>query len=196
MVALVAAVLVAGGCAGDPDPIVTETPTATPALSESPTPSPTPSPSATALTDEEVIALLPPDAHIGDIWGAQAFTRFFLLESQEMVRAQDSRLFEAISDPDCDFCNRRVDSLDTYVNGGTALEGGVLTILDSEPLVECTADWECHIEVEVDISEAEVVDDSGQTVESLPPERLHVAVEIVFNGTRWMAAGVGAEARE
>ncbi len=84
--------------------IVTETPSPTRAA-PSATSSPAPSASLGPLTDEELLAMMPPDAAFGDVRGAIATAKFFLEQyAHRCYETGDLRAWDALSMPDCIFC--------------------------------------------------------------------------------------------
>ncbi len=120
--ALAAAWLIAlGGCTGGSTPIVTETPSPTVSASLSPSPSPSPTP----LTDAELLALMPPDAAYPDVRGAIATAEFFLEQYAPVLETGDLTVWNALSMPDCIFCEsvrenvRRNAAVGAFETGNT-----------------------------------------------------------------------------
>ncbi|WP_062135222.1 DUF6318 family protein [Demequina aestuarii] len=164
MVALVAAGLVTGGCGGDPEPIVTETPTATPALSDSPTPSPTPSPSATPLTDEEVIAAIPPLARQEDFIGAQEFAKYFLTQYHTLMRTEP-QLFDALSKPSCRFCSVVQEHYGQVAANGHQLTDGHVTVTSDAAKGGLQEDGTWGVVLDISVDTLVEVDADGAKVE-------------------------------
>ncbi len=96
----VAGLIALGGCTDGSNPIVTETPSPTVSAS----PSASPSPSATPLTDAELLAMMPPDAAYPDVRGAIATAEFFLEQYAPVLETGDLTVWDALSMPDCVFC--------------------------------------------------------------------------------------------
>ncbi len=105
--------------------IATTTPSPTLA-SPTATASPTPSASLGPLTDAELLALMPPEAAVDDVRGAIATAKFFLEQFPLVYETGDLRMWDALSMPDCTFCDSvRSDVIEEqavgdYETGGTA----------------------------------------------------------------------------
>jgi len=112
-------------CSDGSEPVVSSTP-APVEVSDSPTPSASPTP--TALSDEELLELIPEDARGEDFFGASAFGRFMLAEYQRMFVSYDTRLWEAVSSPDCEFCVSSVSDVREIASTGGARVGGAMTL--------------------------------------------------------------------
>jgi len=113
------------GCTGGSDPVVTPSASVTAPVV---TPSPSVSPSPTALSDEELLALIPENARAENFGSAVNFARFFLLEYHRMFVEEDPAVFRFSSGPDCQFCVSALDSYDELIGAGGRTDGGELAV--------------------------------------------------------------------
>jgi len=99
-----------------------------PVVSETPSVSPTP----TALSDDELLALIPAEARRSDFFGATAFLKFYIdLYPGLFIEEPDTALFDYLSIEGCVFCDGAIrDSAET-VAAHAHSEGGVFTFDDS-----------------------------------------------------------------
>jgi len=100
-------------------------PSASVSVSASATASPSPS---GELTTEELLALLPPGAELPDVQGAIVTAEFFVKLYGEMLRTGDTRIWDALSGPECEFCIDSAAVALKYVELGTKIEGGDTTV--------------------------------------------------------------------
>jgi len=115
-------------CTGGSDPVASFGPSASAVATSSPSASASTSPSPTPLTDEELLAMIPENARGEDFFGASAFGRFMLAEYQRMFVSYDTRLWEAVSSPDCEFCVSSVSDVREIAGTGGARVGGAMTL--------------------------------------------------------------------
>ncbi|WNM26475.1 hypothetical protein RN607_09710 [Demequina capsici] len=110
------------GCTGD-DGIVTEAPFPTTAA-ETTAASASPSPSATALTDDELLAMMPPDAARDDLAGAIATIPVFFDAYVDMLMTSNSQTWDSLSAAECEFCQGARADLAAYRDDGYLLTDG------------------------------------------------------------------------
>ncbi len=117
-------------CTADPGPILTETPSsaggASPSVSASLSASASASP--TPLTDAELLALMPPDAAFPDVRGAIATARYFLDEYTRIYSTGEFRIWDALSRPDCIFCESARSQASDLHSAGAHRDGGEFTV--------------------------------------------------------------------
>jgi len=122
------------GCTGDPGPIVTETPSASASVMPSTSASPSVSPSAAPLTDEELLALMPPEAAFPDVRGAIATAEFFVEQFPIVYETGDLRVWDALSMPECTFCESVRSHVLEEITVGDHEVGGAISI-DTDSVV-------------------------------------------------------------
>ncbi|WP_084104790.1 DUF6318 family protein [Demequina sp. NBRC 110056] len=171
--------------------------TPTPSPTETPSPTPTPSPTATTLTEDEVLAALPPEALVESFPGAVAFAEFFVGLFPELFQeSAQPELFAALSGPDCVFCANALENAATAQERGLTTTGGGIALdsasaqggLREEPLWQVEAPF---TEAAIDYLDAEgqVVDEDGERSGNL------VAV-LSYEDERWSMADVAFEYRD
>ncbi|MDN4477255.1 DUF6318 family protein [Demequina sp. SYSU T00039] len=122
--------LTLAGCVGDPAPIVTRTPSGGPVVVESP--DATPSPTPTALSNDELFAMMPEGADRDDLYGAMVTAQFFLEQYSVMFQTGDTRVWEALSDPGCGYCADALANAERVRDEGWVAEGGDITVDESQ----------------------------------------------------------------
>lgn len=133
------AVLVMAGCSGS-DPIVTETPVPNTSESAELQPSATPSvsvsvsPSAAALSDAELLEILPAGAEFPDVEGAVVTAQFFIQEFSRMLERNETEVWQSLSLSGCEFCADGVATAEKYDAKGWVIRGG--EIADGPGLTE------------------------------------------------------------
>ncbi|WP_297082120.1 DUF6318 family protein [uncultured Demequina sp.] len=191
---VVASTLVFAGCTGDPEPEPTPaTPTPAETVEPSPTPTPTPSPSTTALTDEEIIAALPPDARAENFGGAQAFATYFL-ENYIVLLEDQPTVFTGLTVVGCTFC----ESVERYYRdaskAGEVVEGGSVSVVSEQAsggLDQATGRWTVTVDVEVAPLARYTAD--GEEVGTSDGGPGRSTLELVFD-EHWSVVDVGSEA--
>jgi len=114
------------GCTGDSDPVVTPSPSVTVV-----TPSPSASPSPTALSDEELLALIPEEARGQDFVSASNFAKFFVgAYTGLFVDGADVGLYRALSAEGCSYCASALANAVETAQAGAHSEGGVFSFPD------------------------------------------------------------------
>ena len=192
------AVLVGGataglsGCTGDADPVGSPSPSVT---VESPSPMPSASPSPTALSDEELLELIPEDARAENFGAASNFAKFFVLESQKILVDGDDGLFRAVSEPGCTFCIASLATLEAMREQGLTARGGEIAVSSELASGGLQADGTWNASFDIDVSAQEFVDETGTVIASNPAESLRVGVVLRYNGSVWGVVDVGSEPR-
>ena len=187
----IAALFLLGGCTGDGEPIVTETPT--PTLTASPSPSA--SPSATPLTDAELLALMPADAAFPDVRGAIATAKFFLEQYAPVLETGDLTVWDALSMPDCIFC----ESVRTYVAteqaAGEFETGNTLYVDPGQAVANYYAvDGFTYVTFPY-VQDAGVIHHSDGTIDDPGGQQTgKVSLRMTLSGTVWRISDVGVEA--
>ncbi|WNM23779.1 DUF6318 family protein [Demequina capsici] len=122
---LLAGVLALAGCAGS-DAIVTESPSSTAAAATAAAGA-SPSPSATALTDDELLAVLPAGATNDNVQGAGITATFWIGEFGKAISSGDTSIVKALSTTDCEYCASQASAIEATFEGGGQLSGGAIT---------------------------------------------------------------------
>jgi hypothetical protein len=187
-----AGLLMLAGCTGGGDPIVTETPT--PTLTTSPSASPSPSP--TPLTDAELLALMPPDAAYPDVRGAIATAQFFLEQYAPILETGDLTVWDALSMPDCIFCESVRDNVRRNAAVGAFETGGGLA-LDMNSIVANYYSVDGFTYVTFDYVEGpSILHRSDGTTEKLDDgETGSISLRMTLDATAWRVSDVGVEAQ-
>ena len=112
-------------CSGASEPVASATPSP-PVVSGSPSVSPTP----TALSDEELLELIPESARAENFGSSVNFAAFFVKLYPELFNGGDPAIFAALSAPSCEFCASVLETYDTFVAEGNQYEGGEVVTSD------------------------------------------------------------------
>ncbi|MFP5359565.1 MAG: DUF6318 family protein [Actinomycetes bacterium] len=179
------------GCTGDPAPIVTETPTLPPSPTE--TSSPSPSPSATALTDEELLALMPEEAARDDLFGAMATAQFFLEQYAPMFHTGDTRVWEALSAPECTYCADALENAERVRDEGWTATGGEIVVNEAQTQGALTAELAATVVIEASLERAVLVDAIGDETVAGEQRRVDYGLELAFVAERWSVLSVVSE---
>ena len=180
------------GCSGDPEPVVTPSPTPTETVEESP--SPTPTPSATALTEEEILAAIPEAARTEDFPGAQSFTEFFVnLFPTLFQEGAQPELFEALSGPDCLFCQDALENASIADARGDSTRGGEFAFADdvAQGGLRETGEW--LVERRFEVSDTDYVDTSGTVFRTTPGGSGLIVARLSFSGGAWTVEDIAFE---
>lgn len=187
---------VLAGCTGESAAIVTETPV--PVVSESETPSPSPSASAAAsapLTEQELLDLLPEDAVIPDLWGAQVTAVFFLEQYGPMFQTGDTRVWEALSAEGCEYCEAQVSSADEVHESGWSATGGVVSVLSETLEGRLVEADRALVLVDGNLSAGWLNRGNGDTQEAFPASARTYALDLRLRDAIWMVSNVATEER-
>lgn len=181
------------GCTGDPEPIVTQTPTPTlPVESPSPTVSAAPGPDG-ELTDEELLALMPPEAAQDDLDGAIATAEFFLEQYAAMMVSGDTAVWDALSDGECAFCLRHMDYAASILADGSKIEGSRLEVLGPAAEASFTDDMSRLLIVwNVRAHREQIIDVQGQVLDERPAERLEFSMVLEHREPIWVIVQIAA----
>ena len=125
-----AAVLLLAACTGgDVEPSDTPSAVSSPTGSVSATASPTPTLTPTgAMTTEELLAVLPAGAGEPDVQGAIVTAEYFVGLYGEMLRTGDTRVWDALSGPECEFCWNASSTIGERHSESLVIEGGTVTV--------------------------------------------------------------------
>ena len=195
--ALVAGVAMSlGACTNEPAPIVTATPTPT---VESPAPSPTPSVTPDGeLTREQLLEILPPEAHGDDVDAAVAVARFFLgLRSQMLTDSTASvSAWLSLSTENCAFCSSTLDTVTTRRAEGQKTSGGEI-VFDERPFFSDYGDsvTEAYVREMAVEREWATADASGATLNEGGPTPVQFDVRLALVDGIWRVDGVAVTAQ-
>ena len=193
------AVLVGGataflsGCTGDSDPVVSLSPSVTAEATPSPSPSVSVSPTPTALSDEELLELIPEDARVESFIGASNFAKFFLLEYNRMFSTGDSRLFQALSEPGCTFCANSLREFEDVIGSGGSVVGGGMTIEEGLAAGGDLGDGTTNASFGIEIGEVQYLDSEGVVVDTVPPTAGRLGVLMRYRDGHWSVIDVGSD---
>ncbi|WP_062301140.1 DUF6318 family protein [Demequina subtropica] len=193
--AAAAGVLLLSGCFGEPGPIVSETPSVAGTVAEATSPTPTPSPSAEleALTDEELIALLPERALIPDVRGAMATAEFFLEQYAPMFHTGDTRIWEALSAEGCEYCASALENAERVRDEGWTARGGEIEVIRNTQDGSLTSPTSAYYSIEVHRASAYLKSEEGIESESASASRTHFEFALELVDEHWMVVGVASE---
>jgi hypothetical protein len=176
------------GCTGDPAPIVTKTPTLPPSPTE--TSSTSPSPSATALTDEELLALMPEEAARDDLFGAMATAQFFLEQYAPMFHTGDTRVWEALSAPECTYCADALENAERVRDEGWTVEGGEIVVDASSVRASADPGVDTTVILTAQVAYTAMASKGGEKTDERPERSLKFGFVLVRDGARWLVAEV------
>ena len=184
--ALVCAVGIAG-CGGEPAPVVTDSLTATPTASASV--SATPSPSAT-LTTAELLDLLPEGAKSADLDGAIKTAEFFVEQYGVMLQSGDTRLWDALSGPECEFCSESSAVAAGYVEAGTKVEGGDVRIDDTRTHARLNRDGFTYVGLVAHEDDVSLTKAGSAGPDVTVGQDTGLILKMALADDRWTVAGV------
>ena len=179
------------GCTGDPAPIVTEMPTVAP--SPTVTSSPSPSPSATALTDEELLALMPEEAARDDLFGAMATAQFFLEQYAPMFHTGDTRVWEALSAPECTYCADALENAERVRDEGWTATGGEIVVDPARSQGLLDSEASASVLIVGDLEVATLADAEGVSSQTGEPGAVRYGVVLKLINGQWRVAAVESE---
>ncbi len=193
----VAATMLAGACVGlaactgEPEPIVTESPTAV--ASPVATPSTTPSPSATAISDDELLAMMPEGAERADVYGAMMTATFFLEQYAPMFHTGDTRIWEALSADGCEYCADALANAERVRDEGWTARGGEITVDSELTQAALSSDSDATVVLESRVGDAYLVSSSGVEEQTGESRRVTYAFSLTLSDSRWLVRAVASE---
>jgi len=158
-------------------------------VSETPSPSPTP----TALSDDELLAMIPQEARGEDFQSASIFARFFLTLYPEMMQTKDSRLFALLSDDTCVFCQNALASYDDLIASNGSVTGGDFTFDAGLASGGLETDGTTNASFGATTAEAVYLDDQGNVSSTVPERSGRLGVRLRYDQGHWSVLGVGSE---
>ncbi|BDZ61500.1 hypothetical protein Lsed01_01301 [Demequina sediminis] len=182
------------GCTGDPAPIVTEAPTVAPSPTE--TSSPSPSPSATALTDEELLALMPEEAARDDLFGAMATAQFYAELLGTIWSGEGADAWIGLATENCGYCASQTDNLRALWAEGATARGGTVHVDESLTRAALAEDGAVVVELTAAVDELLRVDRDGQSTVANPAVSTEIIITLVRPGGVWLVDGVHTESTE
>ena len=173
---------------------MTETPS--PTASATATSSASPSPSPTPLTDAELLALMPPEAAYPDVRGAIATAKFFLEEYAPVLETGDLTVWNALSLPDCIFCESVRKNVRANATAG-AFETGNTLSLDTTQVVAnyYSVDGFTYVTFPY-VQEAAVVHLADGSTSSEDPgghQSGSISARMTLEGAVWRVSDIGVE---
>jgi len=178
-------------CSDSSEPVVSPTPVPV-VVSDSPTPSASPTP--TALSDEELLELIPESARLENFGSAVNFARFFILLYPEMMQTKDSQLFAQLSGVDCVFCQSSLGSVDELVASGGSVTGGEIEVNVDSAAGGLQSDGTWNASFDATTTDSVFFDVEGVQTSLVPGQTGRLGVALRFDGGHWVVLGVGSEA--
>ena len=178
------------GCTGDADPVASPSPSVT---AESPSPTPSASPSPTALSEEELLELIPEDARAENFAAASNFAKFFIAEYHQMFLSKDDALFAALSEPGCVFCENSLAEYEEVIGSGGSLRGGDMVIEDGLAAGGNQGDGTTNASFGLEVAVVEYLDSSGAVVKTIPATSGRVGVFMRYDVDHWVVIEVGSD---
>jgi len=186
------------GCTGS-DPIVTETPVPSASGSAEPQPSATPSvsvsvsPSVAALSDEELLEILPAGAEFPDVEGAVVTAQFFSVLLGEIFKSGDTTVWEALATDACDYCGSQVEAIEKFRDSGRTARGGSVALDETKTRGALGDDGFAYVRTDVQIADL-FASSAGQPEENVEPEaHVQLDLQMLLVGEVWKVNGVQAE---
>lgn len=155
-------------------------------VSETPSPSPTP----TALSDDELLAMIPEGARAENFGSAVNFSRFFMLEYQRMFDEKDSSLFSFLSEPECVFCESSLSEFADLIGKEGRREGGAIVISDDSAQGGLRGDGFWYVGFLLSVAENRDYDADGTLVEMESGGAGDVALKLTWRDDHWQVVGV------
>jgi len=177
------------GCTGDSDPVVTPSVLVTAA-----TPSPSVSPSPAALSDEELVALIPEEARLENFGSAVSFARFFLLEYHRMFVEKDPSLFRFASGAECEFCASALDSYDVLISAGGRTAGGDMSVDAERATGGLRDDGYWYVGVPFTAAPNSDYAADGELLDEGAGATGQASLQLEWREARWSVAGVEIDA--
>ncbi len=175
-------------CTGGSDPVASVTPSP-PVVSETPSVSPTP----TALSDDELLALIPEEARREDFLSASNFAKFFVGLYPEMMHDQDPGLFSMLSDPNCVFCNNSLGNLADLVASDGSMTGGDVIVEAGLASGGLEADGTTNTSFDAETADTTFLDAAGSVTSRVPGRGGRLGVSLRYDVDHWVVLGVGSE---
>lgn len=184
------------GCGGDPEPIVTETPSPSASATVDPSPSATPSPSGNGeLTDEELVELLPEEALLDDIRGAEATALFFLEQYAKMYQTGDTYLWEELSGDDCVFCASALEGSTTLHADGMSVRGGDVVPRDDSVSSQMNDEGVVYVTLDGTSEDGFTIYEDGSEELTAPGRSVEVLMELHHIDGDWLIDEVQIDER-
>ncbi len=195
----VAATMLAGvcvgvaACTGEPAPIVTESPTGGTVVVPTEAAASTPSAAPTALTDDELLAMMPEGSERADVYGAMMTATFFLEQYAPMFHTGDTRVWEALSAEGCEYCADALANAERVRDEGWTARGGEITVDAGQTQAALTSDSEATVVVQSRIEDAFLTDDGGVEAQTGESRSVTYAFNLTVADSRWVVTEVASE---
>ena len=163
----------------------------TPSVVVSETPSVSPSP--TALSEDELLALIPEDARAENFVSASNFAKFFVQEYQRMFVERDPSLLNVLSGPDCEFCQSARDSFAQLEAAGQHREGGDVTIDPAAAVGGLQDDGTYSVTLPMSTGPSETLDAQGVVLGSSGGGSGLAAFSLQYSDAHWVVLGVNVQ---
>ncbi|MDN4483781.1 DUF6318 family protein [Demequina lignilytica] len=183
--------LTLAGCVGDPAPIVTRTPSGGPVVVESP--DATPSPTPTALSNDELFAMMPDGADRDDLYGAMVTAQFFLEQYSVMFQTGDTRVWEALSDPGCAPCGDGIGGAHEVAVSGSSVRGGAISVDSSQSRGTLESPGLAVVVLGASVADGYVVDADGAETKSVDAGDVLYAFELAHDAGVWRIVELASE---
>ncbi|WNM23636.1 DUF6318 family protein [Demequina capsici] len=184
---LIASVALAG-CTSS-DAIVTETPLpTTPAAGA--TTSASPSPSATALTDEELLTLLPEGATSDTPQGATIAAEYWIGELASAFDSGDPSLVAAFGTAECSYCSTQAALIADLYAGGQSLSGGAISPDLTTASSATSDDGFTYVSFDASIADLITISSDGQPQATSSGGTRRWGFQMVFTDGLWRVNGV------
>ncbi|WP_156165184.1 DUF6318 family protein [Demequina silvatica] len=176
------------GCTADAEPIVTDSPTVV--AVESPSPSSTPSPTPTALSDDELLAMLPEGADRTDAIGAMVTAAFFLEQYAPMFQTGDTRVWEALSAEGCEYCENALANAVQIRDEGWTFEGGEIVVVDRSLQGNLESREQAVVSMDGVVRSSSLVSPDGKSQPTEPRRELTFGLVLVLGDGGWRVSEV------
>ena len=161
----------------------------TPSVVVSETPSVSPSP--TALSEDELLALIPEDARAENFGGAVNFARFFVDQYQPLFDLEpELELFDYLSADDCGFCSNALADSAATAAAGAYNEGGTFTWPDQTPRGGLEDDGYWYVTQSFEVTNTTTYMEDGTEYKTESGGTGEVGVKLEFDVGGWRVHGV------
>ena len=150
-------------------------------------------PSETALSEEELLELIPAEARTEDFPGAAAFAAFFVSEYYRMFAEQDPQLFEFMSGDECVFCASSLSSYGEMIAAGGTLQGGQIEADASSATGSLAEDGFWYVIIPVETQDGVKVAPDGTIISQSEGGSGTAYAQLAWVDGHWIASDLAVE---
>jgi hypothetical protein len=147
------------------------------------------------LTDDQLLALIPDAAQRQDFMGAGEFARFVLAQYEEIFQTFDTRVWEEVSSPECEFCSRSLSDIAELRDSAGTREGGHMTLDPASGIAlgGLRDDGFYYVGFHFDISAWTDKDSKGNVLGAGAAASGETALKLQFIDGHWVVFGIDTQ---